>query len=439
MLRFYQSSKFVEDDKGVASVWMVIWMLALLVMGGVAIDSSNAWRMRAELQATADAAAHAAVIDLPGEDEARATAIGFAARNMAPAAHGVVLAETDVEFGVWNDGFIAASGPIVDSIRVVTRRSAASDNALSTSFLRLIGVDAFDVEAQAVAQRYFPECMKRDGLFARRTVNLQSNNAFYSGICIHGNYNVIVNNNNTWEADLTVSMPDLADMGLPSSDIDVSNPGLQEVLKEEWLDPKIVNLTDEIIAGFLDRTSPYMPVWINPLLEVIEIPKNQFDSNNLQPGRIYHVRCVNNQNLNMRNGANISNVIIITDCRVQTGQGATFENVILGVTASDGSGPNDYALKIAESTRMGADDHCTPGGGVKVFSNGSVNAASGGEFYGVQMVAKKTIIAAAQAQGMEGIQFFAGEDINVTSGNAFGGTCVGGVDAIIVPHFRIVM
>jgi Flp pilus assembly protein TadG len=91
--------KLLSDEDGVGTVWWVFWMIIFLMFGGVAADSSNAWRMRAELQATADAAAHAGVIDLPNQTAAAAAADGIAAKNMQSAEHGDVLTAAEIEFG----------------------------------------------------------------------------------------------------------------------------------------------------------------------------------------------------------------------------------------------------------------------------------------------------------------------------------------------------
>ena len=142
-------SVFLKDEEGAGTAWWVVWMLMFMVFGGVAADSANAFRMRAELQATADAAAHAGVIDLPDVDAARASADAMAAANMSATDHGDVLAAVDIETGAWDSaantftvsddegggGGLGLGGggfSPADAIRVTTRRDASNSNRLKT-------------------------------------------------------------------------------------------------------------------------------------------------------------------------------------------------------------------------------------------------------------------------------------------------------------------
>ena len=57
----------------------------------------------------------------------------------------------------------------------------------------------------------------------------------------------------------------------------------------------------------------------------------------------------------------------------------------------------------------------------------------------MQAVAVWDISLAAQAEGLEGIQILAGNDVDVSSNNAFGGGCSGGVNPVQVPYYRLVL
>jgi hypothetical protein len=78
------------------------------------------------MRSAADAAAHAAVIDLvtAGEAAARETAMSYAETIMPKSAYGDVLTPTDVEFGSWDlatGAFLSSEEP--DAVRVTLRRS----------------------------------------------------------------------------------------------------------------------------------------------------------------------------------------------------------------------------------------------------------------------------------------------------------------------------
>ncbi len=460
------SMSFTNDDSGAGTAWWVLWMIVFLMFGGIAADSANAWRMRAELQATADAAAHAGSVALPNTAAATTAANSMAATNMDASEHGDVLATSEIEFGTWDAvslKFVAvAGGAIPDAVRVTTRRDENNSNRLKTYFLRMVGMDSWNVNAQAIAQKYWPKCLNEDALIARRIVDLQSNNDFFSGLCIHGNDHVEVNNNNCWETGVHVTMPSLADFVAPSNGwsnegledcnnmrTDGKNPGLAQALGEEWFDPKIVDQTKQIIDTLLVPTSENIPSYIGTDQDGNAIASGnikktytsqQFNAGMALPGYIYYITCPGNSLLNLGNNVVMKKVIIVTECRIATGNNSIYEDVILASYAGDkNNGQYAKAINIGQGNRMGVDDGCQPTGNVKLFSGGSIESAAGVQFYGVQAVAKWDIKLAAQAEGLEGIQLLAGNNVDIASNNAFGGTCTGGVDAIQVPYFRLVM
>jgi hypothetical protein len=459
-------TSFIRDESGAGTAWWILWMIIFLIFGGLAVDSSNAWRMRAELQATADASAHAGVIDLPNVNAAASAADGMATTNMPFSEHGDVLSNAEIEFGTWdlaNSIFVKDTGAVSpDAIRVTTRRDATNDNRLQTYFLRLIGMSSWNVDAQAVAQRYWPECLNKDALIARHVVDLQSNNDFTEGLCIHGNDHVEVNNNNCWEPGVLVTMPKLADFVAPSNgwesdDVedcdnartDGKNPGLADALGEEWFDPKIVDQVHTVLNAMLDPTSADMPSYIGTdadgdPIEPGDILKpytsQQFDVGLAVPGHIYYVTCPGNSLLNLGNNVVLKKVVIITECRIATGNNSVYEDVVLGSFSGDKqNGQYSKSINIGQGNRMGVDDSCDPDGNVKLFAGGSIHSAADLQFYGVQAVAVWDVHLAAQAQGLEGIQVLAGNDVDIASNNAFGGGCSGGVNAVQVPYFRLVL
>jgi hypothetical protein len=442
-------------------------MIIFLLFGGIAADSSNAWRMRAELQATADAAAHAGSIDLPNVGKAALAADAMASFNMGATEHGDVLATAEIEFGTWDlddDKFEAlGAGGIADAIRVTTRRDQNNSNRLKTYFLRLVGMDSWNVNAQAVAQRYWPECLNKDAIIARHVVDLQSNNKFRDGLCVHGNDHVEVNNNNCWEEGVSVTMPSLADFVAPPNGwaqedaencnnlrTDGKNPGLADALGEEWFDPKIVDHVHSTLDSFLDPSSANTPSYIGtdvngeiiPTASIVKTyTSQQFNWGLAVPGYIYYITCPGNSLLNLGNNVVLRKVVIITQCRIATGNNSIYEDVVLGSYAGDKPNESQYAksINIGQGNRMGVDDTCGETGNVKLFAGGSIHSAADLQMYGVQAVAVWDIHLAAQAEGLEGVQILAGNDVDVASNNAFGGGCVGGVNPVQVPYFRLVL
>lgn len=151
----------LADRRGSTSVWAMFWTAGMLMVGGLAIDASNAYHTKARLQATADGSALAAALHLDDPEAARAAALALAARNMPAERHGAVIRGQDVRFG-WIDpetgGFEALSDAAFEeaglgarAVEVAAGRVAARGNAAPTWLLRLAGIEGFDVAAVSVA------------------------------------------------------------------------------------------------------------------------------------------------------------------------------------------------------------------------------------------------------------------------------------------------
>src|ERR1700749_3065943 len=94
--------KFLKDENAVVSPFMIISLPMFLILAGLAIDGAAAYRTQTILQSTADAAAQAAVLDLPNTATAVATAQAYAVKNLPTESNGTVLEPGDVYTGNWN-------------------------------------------------------------------------------------------------------------------------------------------------------------------------------------------------------------------------------------------------------------------------------------------------------------------------------------------------
>ncbi len=179
--------KFLNDEQGGGTIMGLLWFMLLVGITGMAVDTTNGFRNRTMLQATADAAALAGVIDLPDEAAAVTSSVANSQTNMPDEIYGPVLAAADVEAGLWDmdSRSFTGGGILLDSVRVTLHQTAANANAVPVNFLRIIGLQSWDVNVEAIAQRFIPDCL-RDGLIAREMVDISSNNGFVNEICIHG-------------------------------------------------------------------------------------------------------------------------------------------------------------------------------------------------------------------------------------------------------------
>ena len=94
---------FSSDQSGSFVVWFAFGLIAIVGMGALAVDMSRLYVLETQLQGAADAAALAAIDELPDQDAARSTAIEYATKNLDLGTHGAVLSNSDVEFGFWDE------------------------------------------------------------------------------------------------------------------------------------------------------------------------------------------------------------------------------------------------------------------------------------------------------------------------------------------------
>ena len=424
--------EFLSAERGSATVWSVTWFSLFVAFAGVSVDSTRGFQMKTMLQGTADAAALAAVIDLPREDQAAATAIAYAETNLPPEIYGNVLTSSNVELGKWDaENHIFAAGEAQpDAVRVRVSSSEETGNPVMTNFLRIIGVMNWDVSAVAIAQRFIPRCFT-DGLVARGYVDTSSNNQYFNQFCVHGQQGVHIQSGNYFEPETNVSMPDLDLLQLPASGME-SNPGLPAALRAGFLNPRMVDHVPEIINALLDPSHPDIPTWINTDQPVITV-NTQFKLSDAIPGRIYHVTCSSpNKQINIPSTKVLVRLIVVSDCQVGIPAGAELHDVII---ASQAPASNDGAnIHFSSNIRLGRDDNCADGGGVQFFTTESLFISSSATFNGVQFISAKDVTMGASDEGVKGLSVQAGGNIFLSSGNMFG-LCPGDDPLLFTHHY----
>lgn len=137
--------RVLTDERGSALVSVTVGLVALFGTAALAIDLGMLFTARGEAQRAADAASlagAASLIEAPTSTErARQIAMEYAARNTIRNAP-VSLEPEDVEVDLEEA-----------QVRVTVRRVAERSNAVPTWFARVLGIDAVDITATAVAAR----------------------------------------------------------------------------------------------------------------------------------------------------------------------------------------------------------------------------------------------------------------------------------------------
>ncbi len=402
--------KFAEaarDESGAATMWMIFWAIIFMLLGGVAVDSAKGYRMKHMLQAAADSAAHAAIIDLSAGGDPKATAKSYAKKHFDEDKMGVVLEDSDIEVGYWDQDSrtFSLSGPEDNSVRVTLRRADVNSNPEPTTFLRLIGLRNWDISARAVSLRFIGvkrECMRR-GLVARGIVNLQSNNHF-ENICVAGMKGLSVNNGNDWEDNVLIAIPSSDMLVTPSADLDVHNPGLSDSIAYADFDPTVVDTVESTVREKMASAE-------------LHDAKN-FNFGSMVPGGSYYLKCQGKGTVTIPTGT-IDSVSLVTDCGIKFSKGATVTNSFIGTTGENASGAG-AAVSAPSDVTLGLDDQCAEGGGTQVYVVGDFKAAASFAMYGSQIVSSGNVTVSANEQGLDGVSIVAGGDIDVSSNNAFG-------------------
>ena len=431
---------FLSDDRGGGTVMGLLWFALVIGTFGLAIEITDGSRERTLLQAAADAAALAGVVELPNETDAVTTAVDYASNGAAVRDDVDAPTPEDVTVGTWNRATRALlpGGTQPDAIMVRLRQAAPESDALPVNFLRRTGLITQDIEVQAVAQRYVPDCL-REGLIANGRVDISSNNGFVNQICIHGQSGVGLQKDNYFARGVNVSMPDLENMLTTPNGAMTSNPGLPGALHEQSFKTRLVPHVGEYMDDLLTKQSYVLPAYVNAELPII-VKDETWNFADLMSGRVYHVQCAADRNLEIPANTVLVSVVLISDCNISVGAGVSMISVILASRAGGGgTEPLDTpTIGFSDAVNLGLPDNCTPGGGVQIFSNASVRFSSSMTINGVQVVAKGNIALAARENGTNGINAHAGQDIRLTSSNMFG-ICTGGSPQFLpVWYYRLV-
>jgi hypothetical protein len=349
---------------------------------------------------------------------------------------GTVATVSDIEFGRWTASGFEPHQYIHTAARVTGLRNGERGNAMRTFLMRILGVNELDVAAASVFVTYQPICIE-EGFAAEGKVDVQSNNNYLRGFCIHSNDYVRINQNNYFEEGTIVSMPDLDLLELPNSGFE-RNEGLEMALREGTLDIKVLRELDRIIEGTRSGDPEYRPDYVNsatPVSRPQTRNNNTLNTADLVPGRIHEFTC-NNQNgkLNVPNGTLISNVVIVTNCQLALGQNVRLEDVRIM-----SSNTTRHAVSGASGVNIGRDDNCGDGGGAQILTLGDMSFPASLGVFGGQLIARGHIDFAARADGVQGASMISGGEIDGTS-NSTMARCNRGMEGnIVTPYYRMAM
>lgn len=430
-----KARRFLNEERGTGTLMALFFVMISAVIGGLAIDFNKAMARRTHLQVTVDAVAHAALYtrEQKSKEEAIVKALEIAAVNLPTDRNGDALLPQDIEFGVWDaQNRVFTPDPTSKSaVRVNAYRITERGNPVRNLLLRVIGFDTFDLSRAAVYVTYQPTCF-REGFVAQLMVDVQSNNSFQNGFCIHSNDHVKVSSNNYFGDNTIVSMPNTDHLQLPRSGFE-TNIGLEEALRDNGYHIRILNKMDKIVADLATNASDTKPDYItNDGIELLD--GKDVDGSEFQPGKAYYVSCSGNSTMFINNGGVIRDTTIVTNCPIKFGQGTTLENVVMATTNT-----STKSVSAPSTLQLGKNDGCAEGGGAQILTMGGLDAAADLRMYGGQIIAKGDVAFAANANGIEGASIIAGGTISGTSNMTMGFCGQGMEDSFRAEYFRLVL
>ena len=217
LIQFF--ARFSKDQRGSMTIWGLFIFLCSGILGAFALDVTTLISARTHLQVAADQAAHAAIYrrnttdpTVITTDAIKAEAIALVEATLPSGRYGGDAIEIDnITFGVYDtasDTFTANPASF-EAVRAETSFRREKGNAVISFLFRLIGRDDFNVAAESIFIAYGKACV-REGFVANGVVDIQSNNSFVNGFCIHSNTHVSVNQRNSYERGTIVSMPNIS-------------------------------------------------------------------------------------------------------------------------------------------------------------------------------------------------------------------------------------
>ncbi len=409
---------FLCDEGGASTILSIFWFILFVGIGGLAVDITNGFRVETMMQATADSAAHAAVIDLPDANAAVDTALAYAESNMPALLYGAVLAANDVEIGIWQPNgrvFTPGAAP-PNAVRVTVRSTRATGNPVGVSFLRIIGLREWNINVAAIAAYSVSgNCLDNYGFIARGFVDSGSENNYYD-VCIHGEEYVKVGSQNNFYDDTQVSMHDLGllDDGSDNSGLHPEVP--EGALFQQSYDPPMVDQVDDIITGLSGGGSLPInpPTFLTQTSHVSQLP------NPLVEGTLYIVDGPDDVVIPSDAVLNNIGVVVLNDLKkLLVGSKVSLSNVLLAARNN---------VEVGSENQIGHSNYCNTGqGAVFIFTGAEYKAGSQTDYSGVQIVSVSHSSIGSELTsggiGPEALSVQAGGNIYWGSKEVFRGNC----------------
>ncbi|WP_372920730.1 TadE/TadG family type IV pilus assembly protein [Roseovarius sp.] len=372
--------RFVQEQDGAGAVLGIFIFMAVVLIGGVALDGTNLWRHQQLLKQTADVAAHAGTVELAkgnSADEAYDRARAFVEQNMPSTWYGNLFGNPAADIRVVHydpdSDTLDITGP-QNAVLVQLHRNGNSQNPVPTFMLRLADVltmgvvtDVSDWNVYTAGVTAFvgtKKCVSTDGLYARGELNLTSSSSFGSGYCLHSQDKIWMPQQNHFADRAGLSMPNLDACG--SKCDDAANPGATaasfernlimedlsqhlENVEQSFLGTSDTTIRDEFFQNKpVGDLSPLAAIGVDTSTisqrgETVNLSQSDFEALTAVPsGLTYNVSCTGGGKeiqFGTPNGkvkpsfgggtVNVSDIAVITNCALDFGSDSRVESSVI--------------------------------------------------------------------------------------------------------------
>ncbi|KMK67641.1 hypothetical protein [Puniceibacterium sp. IMCC21224] len=298
--------RFYRDDTGTGTLTSLFLAVTCLLLGGGAVDISNAWRVSEILQSSAEASAISAAIrasePLPGDETPKQVAKRIAQDGLRYAQIENAWHDESFEMGFIDPvtgsfvPMVLTAGrslaPVPTAVRVTLNRDTRHGTAEPLLFVKLFGYDPWNIKGRAVAEiRARTELDCPDPLLSLQTRVDVSELDVFLGICLLAEANIDYGAKPFWKngaTDRLVNQLLTQSLGLQSANLF----GLTPQLQPQDLRDAIGTATQNIKLNDLD------------------------DLQVLSNGSFY-VNCEENEVLRLGEGFLVQNAAIFSECPVR--------------------------------------------------------------------------------------------------------------------------
>jgi len=211
---------FYCNEDGIATVWAMFWLIICFALGGLAIDTANAWKIKQILQSTADSSSVSAAMEFyfpnPERDlekRVKLVANTYADANMNQNRYGDVLPDESIFLGHWDGNTFTPdkSNDMIfpNAVRVITEQ--VGEHSLGTYFLRFISIFGFEIRTGSTTAVGKPIC-EGAAIFSEGNIMIAGQNSFKS-YCLYGLSGVDSQASNYFGDYSYVGMPNILDCG----------------------------------------------------------------------------------------------------------------------------------------------------------------------------------------------------------------------------------